>query len=63
MMPVSGGHVSDSNLEDLLNQIRSLISPADDAGRRKLMWSLHELAYSMEDENDTIQRFGHLVRQ
>jgi hypothetical protein len=48
-------------MEAALETIKQLGSTADDAARRKLMKMLHELAYSMEDSNDTIHRIGYLV--
>lgn len=42
-------------------KVRQIASTLDDAARRQLMVSLHELAYSLEDSNDTIHRYGYLV--
>ena len=48
-------------MEAALDTIRSVAATADESGRRELMKTLHELAYSMEGSNDTIHRFGYLV--
>lgn len=42
-----------------LDQIRKLA--IDDDSRRRLMVALHDLANSLEDPSDTLQRFGYLV--
>lgn len=44
-----------------LEAVKNLSATIDEAGRRKLITSLHELAYSLEDANDTVHRLGYLV--
>jgi hypothetical protein len=48
-------------IESALLQVRQLASTANESFRRKLMTALHELAYSMEEPDDTIHRYGYLV--
>ncbi|GAW10673.1 hypothetical protein ANO14919_000070 [Xylariales sp. No.14919] len=50
-------------MENILNQVNQLASTADEATRRSIMASLHEAAWSMEDCNDTVHRYGYLHLQ
>lgn len=50
-----------ANMEAALNQVKQLAATADKATRQQLMATLHEVAYSMEDAEDTVNRFGYLV--
>lgn len=45
-----------------VEQVKKLAATVGEEGRRKLIVSLHELAYELEDSNDTVHRFGYLVR-
>lgn len=49
-------------MEAALTAIKNFATAADETVRRKLMVTLHELAYSLEDSNDTVHRLGYLVR-
>lgn len=49
-------------MESLLSQIKLLSTTADKAARRELMVALRDLAYSIEEPDDTIHRIGYLVR-
>ncbi|KAM4056182.1 o-methyltransferase [Hirsutella rhossiliensis] len=50
-------------MESALAQIKHFASMADAGTRRQLMVSVHELAYSLEDVNDTVHRYGYLLLQ
>ncbi|KAI1458808.1 S-adenosyl-L-methionine-dependent methyltransferase [Annulohypoxylon moriforme] len=49
--------------ESILNQLKDVGSITDTASRRKLIADLHGLAYSLEDVDDTIHRYGYLHLQ
>lgn len=48
-------------LEAIFDQIRQIVGTADDASKKSIMSQLHEMAYSLEDADDTVNRIGHLV--
>lgn len=49
-------------LETVLSQLRDLTASVNDvATRRQLIETLHEMAYSLENADDTVQRYGYLV--
>lgn len=48
-------------MEHVLDQLRELVSSQSSLVRQQLMATLHEVAYSLEDENDVVHRFGYLV--
>ncbi|KAI1778089.1 S-adenosyl-L-methionine-dependent methyltransferase [Hypoxylon cercidicola] len=50
-------------MDAILAQVRQIASTADESLRRRIMTSLHEAAYSMEDCNDTVHRYGYLHLQ
>lgn len=52
-----GTHVK---MEDAFNKIRELAAENEES-RRKAMVALQDLAFSMENEQDTIHRYGHMV--
>ena len=49
-------------MELALLRINQLASEAE-PDRRQLMETLHKLAYSLETPNDTVHRYGHMVRR
>lgn len=49
-------------MEHVLDQVRELVSSKSVLARQQLMVALHDLAYSLEDSNDVVHRFGYLVR-
>ncbi len=50
-------------LETILSQLRDLTSSTSDvATRRQLMETLHRIAYSLESADDTVHRYGYLVK-
>jgi hypothetical protein len=58
--------LSDSLMVDIvahMEAIRKLASKGDSETRLRVMSELYGLATSMEDTNDTIHRYGYLVRQ
>jgi hypothetical protein len=46
----------------IIPHMEALAEASDAIGRRRIMDSLHRLAYSMETPEDTRDRFGFLVR-
>lgn len=50
-------------MEDALDHIKKLAAASDGASRRHIMDALHEVAYSLEDAHDTINRMGYLHLQ
>ncbi|KAL2756635.1 hypothetical protein ACRALDRAFT_1075525 [Sodiomyces alcalophilus JCM 7366] len=50
-------------MESALASIKQLAANASEATRRQLITTLHELAYSLEDANDTVHRYGYLHLQ
>ncbi|KAL7755527.1 hypothetical protein ACKLNR_014625 [Fusarium oxysporum f. sp. zingiberi] len=50
-------------MEAALTHLKSLAVSADEASRRQLMTALHELAYSLEDVDDTMYRYSYLYIQ
>lgn len=48
-------------MDAALAQIKHLAAVGGEAARRQLIDTLHELAYSLEDPNDTVHRYGYLV--
>lgn len=48
-------------MDSALASIKQFAATADEAARRQLITTLHELAYSLEDANDTVHRYGYLV--
>ncbi|ROT39597.1 S-adenosyl-L-methionine-dependent methyltransferase [Sodiomyces alkalinus F11] len=50
-------------METVLASIRQLAANANEAARRQLITTLHEIAYSLEDANDTVHRYGYLHLQ
>lgn len=49
-------------MEALAKHVEELAAAADETARQKLQVALRDLAYSLEDPNDTVNRIGHLVR-
>ena len=49
-------------MEALVKHVEELAATADAAARHKLLVELRDLAYSIEDPNDTLNRIGYLVR-
>lgn len=48
-------------MESTVAQIRELAISADKPARLEIIRTLHGLAYSLEDEEDVVNRFGFLV--
>lgn len=48
-------------MENIIDQIKSLAQDADEAGRRKILDGLRDLALSLETPQDTMQRISYLV--
>ena len=48
-------------MEALVRHVREIASTADAAARGELMVTLRDLAYSIEEPNDTLNRIGYLV--
>lgn len=48
-------------MENIINQIKSLAKGADEAGRRKILDGLRDLALSLETPQDTMQRISYIV--
>ena len=48
-------------MEQVLDRVRQLSSSTDAAARKKLTVMLRDLAYSMEEANDTIDRISYMV--
>lgn len=48
-------------MDNVLDQLRELASSRSGLVRQQLMATLHDLAYSLEDDNDVVHRFGYLV--
>jgi hypothetical protein len=48
-------------MEAAFATLRQYASNLGDIARHQLITSLHEFAYSLEDPNDTVHRFGYLV--
>lgn len=49
-------------MDSILNQINEYAAAATEETRSKLMSSLNQLLLSMESPNDTVHRYGHMVR-
>lgn len=49
-------------MEALAKHVEELAATADVAARRNLLVTLRDLAYSIEDPQDTLNRIGYLVR-
>lgn len=52
---------SNLKMEHTLNRLQELASSKSGLDRQQLMSALHNLAYSLEDSNDVVHRFGYLV--
>jgi demethylsterigmatocystin 6-O-methyltransferase len=50
-------------MDALIAQAKELIKTADEAGRKQLLDSLHELSYSLETPQDSATRIMYLVRR
>lgn len=50
-------------MEDALNHVQQLAAISDSTSRRRIMSALHNLAFSLEDAHDTINRLGYLHLQ
>jgi hypothetical protein len=50
-------------MEAAFATLRQYASNLGDIARHQLITSLHEFAYSLEDPNDTVHRFGYLHLQ
>ena len=48
-------------MEQALDRVRQLSSSTDAAARKKLTVMLRDLAYSMEEANNTIDRISYMV--
>ena len=48
-------------MDAILNQIKQLITSADEIARQKLINSLNKLTLSLENPEDTAHRYGHMV--
>ncbi|KAI1207206.1 O-methyl transferase B [Annulohypoxylon truncatum] len=50
-------------MDEAVTQIKRLVETSDELGRRRIMESLHKLAYSMESPEDTRDRYSFLHLQ
>ena len=50
-----------SCLEAIFDQIGQIVGTADGDSKKSIMSQLHDMAYSLEDADDTVNRIGHLV--
>ena len=48
-------------MDTLVNQVEKLAATADTGARQKILLTLRDLAYSIEEPEDTINRIGYLV--
>lgn len=49
-------------MDELLNPIRQFAAAANETARRHLISALHKLAYSLESADETLHRYGSMVR-
>lgn len=49
-------------MKALAKHVEELAATTDEAARQKLLFTLRDLAYSIEDPDDTLDRIGYLVR-
>lgn len=56
-------HQGKSDMENFLSLAKTIARNADEAGRKKLLDTLRDVAYSIESPEDTIQRIMFSVRK
>ena len=56
-------HKGESDMDNLLSLAKAIAKDADEAGRKKLLDTLRDVAYSIESPEDTIQRIMFSVRK
>ena len=56
-------HKGESDMDSLLSLAKAIAKDADEAGRKKLLDTLRDVAYSIESPEDTIQRIMFSVRK
>lgn len=54
---------SNPDMDAAVNQIKLLADAADQETRRKLIEALNNVILSLEDESDTVCRYGYTVSQ
>lgn len=48
-------------MDSVFDQIKQLVATADEVARRDLIDSLNNFVLSLENANDTVHRYGHMV--